>query len=306
MNNPTPGPSESRPTGRPMKTPTNTLSATLRDLRGERGLSQAEAAQQSGLSQSKISRIETGELAPAPDGVKELCRVYHAPADVRRKLVQMALELREDRISARVVLERGGWALQERIRRLEEIAGRLRCIAPTVVPGMLQIEQYIIALFGNALSANDLARTVDARLARHPLLDTERSFEYVLTEGALRWNMGGAAVMVQQIEHLIEVSKRDNVTLGIVPWTTPVSLPLMHTVDIYDSRAVMFGTIDATALITDPAKVKTYEEHWDELVGAGPQPVGKAANASEAGFVTYGDAARAELTRIADDYRRIV
>jgi hypothetical protein len=74
----------------------------------------------------------------------------------------------------------------------------------------------------------------------------------------------------------------------------------MHTVDIYDSRAVMFGTIDATALITDPAVVKTYEDHWIELVGTDTPDTNRVA-----GFVSYGDEARTELARIADDYRRI-
>lgn len=281
-----------------MKQPTNKLSATLRELRQQAGLSQAEAAQKSGLSQSKVSRTETGEYAPAPEHVKALCRVYRAPVDVRRELVQMANELREDRISARVVLERGGWMLQERIGRIEEIAGRIRCIAPTVVPGLLQTRDYTRSLFGDSLPSDDLERTIDARMDRQRLIDTDRTLEFVLTEGALRWNMGGAVVMAEQIDHLIEVSKRRNVQLGVIPWTTPMTLPVMHTVDIYDSRAVMFGTIDATALITEPAVVKTYENHWDELVGSAPEQHGQ-------GFVSYGAEARTELARIADDYRRI-
>ncbi|PXY16634.1 helix-turn-helix domain-containing protein [Prauserella muralis] len=285
-----------------MKTPTNKLSATLRELRQKAGLSQTEAAKQSGLSQSKVSRTETGEYAPAPEHVKNLCRVYKAPADVRRELMQMANELREDRISARVVLERGGWMLQERIGRIEEIAGRIRCIAPTVVPGLLQTREYTRSLFGDALSLDDLDLTINARMSRQRLLETDRMFEFIVTEGALRWNMGGAAVMASQVDHLIEVSKRRNVHLGVVPWTTPVTVPVMHTVDIYDSRAVMFGTIDATALITDPAVVKSYEDHWDELVGA---DVSDSTGSRSNGFVSYGDEARAELARIAAEYRRI-
>jgi len=287
-----------------MKAPTNKLSATLRELRKKAGMSQTEAAEKSGLSQSKVSRTETGEFAPAPEHVEALCRAYKAPAAVRRELVQMANELREDRISARVVLERGGWMLQERIGRIEEIAGRIRCIAPTVVPGLLQTREYIRSLFGDSLEPDDLMRTIDARMDRQRLLDTDRKFEFVLTEGALRWNMGGATIMASQVDHLIEVSKRGNVQLGVVPWTTPVTVPVMHTVDIYDSRAVMFGTIDATALITDPAVVKDYQAHWDELVGAGT-PGASAAKASRRGFVSWDEEARAELARIADEYRRL-
>jgi transcriptional regulator with XRE-family HTH domain len=300
MNDPTREPPGPKPTGRPMKKPTNKLSATLRELRQQAGFSQSEAAQKSGLSQSKVSRTETGEYAPAPDHVRALCRVYKAPADVRRELTRMASELREDRISARLVLERGGWSLQERIGRIEEIAGRIRDIAPTVITGLLQTRKYTRSLFGDSLPPDDLERTIEARMDRQRLLDTNRTFEFVLTEGALRWNMGGAAIMAAQIDHLIEVSHRENVRLGVVPWTTVVTLPLLHAVSIYDSRAVLFGTIDATALITDPAVVKTYEDHWNELVGTD-----EPHERRDSDFVSYDDEARAELARIAADYRRL-
>jgi len=135
-----------------MREPTNKLSARLRQLRKDAGLSGVEAARRAGLSQSKISRTETGAYMPTPEQVQDLCRAYHAsPAD-RRELVEMARELREDRIAAHLVLERGGWWLQERIGRIEQIAGRIRSFTPTVVQGLAQTREYARALFGASLS----------------------------------------------------------------------------------------------------------------------------------------------------------
>ncbi|KAA2248689.1 helix-turn-helix domain-containing protein [Solihabitans fulvus] len=272
-----------------MKEPTNKLSATLRQMRKAAGLSGAEAARRAGLSQPKVSRTETGAFMPTPEQVEALLRAYKAPTAVRRELVQMARELREERISARVVLERGGWWLQERIGRIEEVAGRIRCLAPTGVPGLLQTGPYTRALFGESLPPDDLERTVEARMTRGRLLDTDREFEFVITEGALRWNMGGAEVMAEQLDALVAASRRENVLLGVVPWTTPVTVPLLHAFDLYDSRAVMFGTQTATALITDPREVEDYESHWAEL-----EP-----------FVSFGDQARAAIDRIAAEYRLV-
>ncbi|MQA09335.1 MAG: helix-turn-helix domain-containing protein [Pseudonocardiaceae bacterium] len=272
-----------------MRDPTNKLSATLRQLRKDAGLSGIEAARLAGLSQSKISRTETGTFMPTPEQVEALCRTYKASASTRRELVRMARELREDRISAKTVLERGGWYLQERIGRIEEIAGRIRDIAPAGVPGLLQTRDYVRALFGRSLSPDDLERTIAARMGRQRLLATEREFTFLLAEGALRWNMGSAAVMVDQLGRLVEESQRENVHLGVIPWTTPVTVPLLHTFTIYDSRAVLFGTQSATALITDPQEVSEYERHWSEVES----------------FVSYGDEARAIVDRVADDYRSI-
>lgn len=272
-----------------MTEPTNQLSATLRQLRLDAGLSGVEAARRAGLSQPKISRTETGRFMPTPDQVAALCRVYKAPTEVRRNLVGMAREVREERISARVVLERGGWWLQERIGRIEEIAGLIRCLSPTMVPGLLQTRDYVRALFGDALTHDDLERTVDARMGRQRLLDSERQFEFVLSEGALRWNMGGADVMISQLTRLIEESRRPNVRLGLVTWTTPVTVPVLHAIDLYDSRAVMFGTQTATALITEPNEVEEYESHWAEV----------------SAFVTWGEEARSALARAISDYQAI-
>jgi transcriptional regulator with XRE-family HTH domain len=272
-----------------VKEPTNRLSATLRYLRKSAGLSGTRAAGRAGVSQKRISRIEIGTFMPTPEEVETLCRIYEAPADTRREVVQMARELREDRISARLVLERGGWWLQERIGRIEEVAGRIRCIAPTVVPGLLQTREYARSLFADSLGPQDLERTVGARIARQQLLDTDRAFAFILSEGALRWNMGGPDVMVDQLAALREASGRENVQLGVVPWTTAVTVPVMHSVDIYDSRAVMFGTISATALITTPREVEEYEDHWSEL----------------APFASYDEQAQAVLSRIEAEYQTL-
>ncbi|MDV6012421.1 helix-turn-helix transcriptional regulator [Haloechinothrix sp. LS1_15] len=270
-----------------MREPTNELSATLRRLRKDAGLSGAEAARRAGLSQPKVSRTETGTFMPTPEQVDALCQVYDAPTEVRKGLVGMAREVQEDRISARIVLERGGWRLQERIGRIEEVAGRVRSVAPTLVPGLLQTRGYAEALFGESLTHDDRQRTVDARMMRQRLLDTQREFTFVLTEGALWWNMGGARVMSQQLAYLDEVSRRDNVRLGVIPWSTPVTVPVLHAFDLYDSRAVLFGTQTATALVTESREVTDYEAHWAEL-----QP-----------FVSYGDDARAILERITAVYQ---
>ncbi|MGH3800955.1 MAG: transcriptional regulator, partial [Pseudonocardiaceae bacterium] len=58
---------------------------------------------------------------------------------------------------------------------------------------------------------------------------------------------------------------------------------------IYDSRAVLLGTLTATAIVTDQKDVNDYEEHWAEL-----KPI-----------ISYDDAARAAIERVTADYRSI-
>lgn len=267
----------------------NPLSAELRRLRTDAGLSGAEAARRAGLSQSKVSRAETGSFMPSEDDVKALCRVYGAELEVRRELTALVRELREGSTPARVVLQRGGWWMQQRIGRLESAASRIRNFTPALMIGLVQTRPYIRALFGESLPAEELERTIDARCDRQRLLDSDRQFVFVMAEGALRWNMGGAQVMLDQLDHLAEVSHRENVQVGIIPFTTPAHVPALHGFTIYDSRAVLLGTQTATAVITDHRNVAEYEKHWLEL-----EPL-----------VSWGEAARAEIARVAAEYRTI-
>lgn len=268
----------------------NPLSAMLRQLRTQAGLSGAEAARRAGLTQSKVSRAETGSFLPTVDDVRALCRVYGAAPDARRELLDMTRELREKPTSARVVLQRGGWWMQQRIGKLEEAATHLRSFAPTVVIGLLQTEAYIDALLGQWIAGDDRERMISARLQRQHILDTDRQFVLVMSEGALRWNMGGAEVMIEQLDRLIRESYRLNVRLGVIEWTTPATVPAMHGFTIYDSRAVLLGTLTATAIVTDRQDVNDYQSHWTEL-----EPL-----------ISWDDVARAAIDRVAADYRTIV
>lgn len=268
----------------------NPLSDTLRALRIESGLSGAEAARRAGLSQSKVSRAETGSFLPSEEEIVALCRVYGAPAEALDDLIQMTRELRDETTSARVVLQRGGWWMQHRIGKLEAAASRILSYSTNTMIGLLQTRSYIEALFGGSMSDDDRDRTVAARLQRQELLDSSREFVCVMTEGVLRWNMGGAAVMAAQLDRLIVHSQRPNVHLGLIPWTTPAFVPAGNSFTMYDTRAVMLGTQTATALITDEDNIAEYAAHWAEI-----EPL-----------VSWGDEARAIVDRIATDYRGLL
>lgn len=272
-----------------MKPPTNPLSARLRSLRKDAGLSGAEAAKRAGMSPAKISRVETGTFMPTVEQVTTLCRVYKAPPDARREVIDMIRDLREATTSARVTLQRGGWQMQERIGRIEAASGLLRSFSSDTVIGLVQTENYVRAMMRGFLTGDDLERTVSARLERQRLLDTDREFRLVMSEGALRWNIGGGAVMAEQLDHLREESHRDNLQLGIVPWTTDTGLPGAHAFHLYDARAVIVGTMTATAVMTDQRDVSDYDETFTRI----------------ANIASYGDTARSILDRIATDYRSI-
>jgi len=261
---------------------------TLRELRQRAGIGGTEAARRAGISQSKISKVETGQLRPDPDDVRALCAIYGVDPAERDDLVQLATSLRAESRLSRVVLSRGAAKLQQRIGRLESRGDQLRSFQPAMVIGLLQTTDYARLVFGEALAGDDLEHAVVARARRQSVLDDPgKQFVLIMSEGALRWHVGSPAIMAAQIDAIVEVSRRPNVRLGVIPWTTPVTVTCTHGFHIYDRAAVTFGTETASGVLDAVEDIAVYERLFERLDQA----------------ASFSDDARRELARIADDYR---
>ncbi|GIH29798.1 hypothetical protein Aph01nite_81080 [Acrocarpospora phusangensis] len=244
------------------------LSVLLRVLRSDVGLSTAEAAKRAGFSQSKLSKIETGALLLSYKDGDALCRVYGASAEQREELLDLLRVLHEDVESARVILHRGAHRKQREIARIEAETTHYRDLQVAYVSGLLQTADYIRRMASTAMSAPDRDRHVAARLERQLVLgNTDKRFSFVMSEGALRWMAGPPLLMAAQVDHIIEVSHRPNVDLGVIPWGREIPPGLMpgHEVHIYDDRMVIVGILTATATIQDPRDVEMYLSQFEAV-----------------------------------------
>lgn len=267
------------------------LAAELRELRTAAGLGGIEAGRRAGISQSKISKIENQALRPSPDDVRTLCQVYGVPPERARDLARLADSLRSETVEPRrVTLSRGAHNMQQRIRRLEASASLLRSFQPCMVIGLLQTEAYARLVFGVSSSGPDIDRAVAARLDRQATLREQVPHAVlIMTEGALRWQAGSPQVMIEQLDAIAAAAERPNVDVGIIPYTTPVTVFPRHGFHLYDSDAVIIGTETGTATIVDNEGIASYEQLFARLEQ----------------HAATGDAARAVLARVADDYRKL-
>lgn len=244
-----------------------------------------------GISQSSISRYERGLFVPTVEDATTLAGVYGAPAESRRRLLALVRDLRENAAQpARVIMRRGLPAMQERIGRIEAASVRISTFCPVVVAGLLQTAAYASTIFaqGGDISPDQQAEALRTRLARQTLLDDEQHrFTFVLAEGVLRWPMGGPAVMSEQLEHLVEVSRKPSVRIGVIPWTGAVDLAPMHGFDLFDERAAVAATTTATAILTSPPDVAEYAKTFSDLET----------------LAVFGDEARAITAGMAEQYR---
>lgn len=264
------------------------LSRTLRQLREAANLSGVEAGKRAGFSQAKISRLENGLNVPTPKDVEILTDVYQAPAAARKRLGQLAEDMRVG--YRRVVLNRGGSEFQARIARIEQATEHVRTFAPTVVPGLLQTADYARAVFSSGtLTTTEIDQAVAGRMERQRLLGADgHRFTFLTTAGALAWCAGSPAVMAEQADRLT-AAQPPNVLLGVIPWGTPATVFPMHTWDMYDQRGVTVGLVSSTALLTNPHDVAAYDAMFTALQA----------------MAVFGDEAREVFELMASEYRKL-
>ena len=268
------------------------LSATLRDLRRQSGLSGMEAARRIGTSQRRISDLERGRYTPREDEIGALADLYGAKPTVRRQLLRAARDLSSEPARARAMIARhGAYKMQQRAQRTEIESARIRSFHPAIVIGLAQTPTYMRAVFsaGGDLDRTDLEKSIAERVFRQAVLNSGRDISLIMTEGALRWQAVNPAVMVEQLDHIAEISQRPGVRVGVIPWTTAVDCFPVSGFHIFDSRAVVIGTDAATAFFTDSQDVSAYEKLWDELEA----------------LATWDAAAREHIARIGADFRAL-
>jgi transcriptional regulator with XRE-family HTH domain len=196
------------------------LGMHLRDVRDKAGVEMSDAAGVLRVSQSTVSRFETGYLRPGWAVLQTLLSAYQA-SDGDRAAAVTLWEKAEESV-ARLDLP-GSTPKEYRLFLRAEIeATAERVIAPLVVPGPLRTPDYAEALHRAGHRFHDpsvrVARYVATELRRgqrladaHPL-----RLHVLLDELALRREVGGPAVLREQLEHLVAMANRDNITLQVI------------------------------------------------------------------------------------------
>ncbi len=160
--------------------------------------------------------------------------IYGVPPSEAEELVEIAREARL----------KGWWhpystVLVGAYVGLEAAARSVRAYEQQVIPGLLQSEDYAIAMIRAARLSDtprEIDRRVHVRLARQSLLiqDDPIDLWVVLDEAVLSRPVGGDEVMRDQLVRLIEAQKLPNVTIQILPFAAGAHAGMDGTFAILD------------------------------------------------------------------------
>jgi transcriptional regulator with XRE-family HTH domain len=236
------------------------LGEELRGHREEAGLSLSEVTARTGISTSKLSRMENGRKPQKPADVDILLKAYGVNGSRRDDLLALA--------------GRAAGTHSASLRVLESKATTLIDYEQAVVPALLQTVPYAQAALREISMIDEVAveEQYTNRIRRQAVLRTAQPprFFAIVAETALRATIGGPEVMREQLRYLGEAGRKPNVTIRVVP-----DLPRGHPGLGGPFQRLQFRSRGAvvvlehrtsSVIIEDAAQVKIYDRVVVELM----------------------------------------
>ncbi|CAM5268944.1 MULTISPECIES: helix-turn-helix transcriptional regulator [Streptomyces] len=268
-------PPRSVPTARQVR-----LGAELRKLRERAGLTAREAGELISANQARISNIETGRFGLSEQRVRTLAHNYSC-AD-------------EHLISALVAMtgkQKRGWWEEYRGRlpaSLLDLAEHMHHATEVWmanvlhIPGLLQTADYARAVFSEAvpsLPPPDVEHRVSFRIKLQEILYAARPtpFKAVIHEAALRMPFGGPTTTRHQLQHILDMSERADITVLTVPFRSGVFPGSGQSVVYFGGPVPQLDTVlldqsHGTVLLDAEAQLEKYRLLFDKMEATALEP----------------------------------
>ncbi|MDX3260815.1 helix-turn-helix transcriptional regulator [Streptomyces sp. MI02-2A] len=253
----------------------------LRKMRDERKMPGASVAKAMGWSDSKLSRIESGESPLSDKDAKSILVHYDIPESEIRQFLTLVRRSRQP----------GWWhsygdALPRWFQTyigFEDDASSIRDWQPESIPGLLQTEAYaseVIRAANIELTPDEIEQRAAARTQRQEILDRPNPPRLwsILNESALRRIVGSRSLMREQLLHLVTMAEtRPNVTVQVLSFEVGAHAGMGYNFTILSYSdipgSVVYSEDGTSAVYLDKEPdVARYEDSFQRLVAASTSP----------------------------------
>ncbi|MYR90150.1 helix-turn-helix domain-containing protein [Streptomyces sp. SID685] len=191
----------------------------VKALRDSLGLSQDVFADKLHYNQGQVSKVENGGVMASEAFAIAMDRVAGTPGVYQRLRNRLAKQGHPD------------WFVP--YISLEESASGVTDYSCTFLMGLLQTPEYAAAVMRASFpreTEDQIKERVELRMRRQAVLERDDPplLWVIVHEAVLRTAVGGAAVMVGQIDHLMVLMQSPHVTLQVLPYkagAAPSHLP---------------------------------------------------------------------------------
>jgi hypothetical protein len=225
----------------------------------------------------KVGRFEANQWKrPEMSDIRDLLRIYGVEGAEKEEIEEIA-------VRARV---RPWWRdfpqiFENEFAGFENDATQIRAFMPLVLPALLQTTDYMESFMRiGARPPVWREKALETRLRRQEILDradgTAPKFLAVITEASLMYKWGTRVDRREQIEHLVELSRRPNVELRIQRFADGPPTGMHSMVNIFDfpgEPSIVFLETDfAIEEVGNTEQANSYIETYGRASAASLEP----------------------------------
>lgn len=231
------------------------LGETLRFARKGDRCSGAALASRAGVTQPTVSRVENGQRVSSVEAVERLIAALPFSVEEAQRLTSMAQEAYA-LVSDGKRVDSGVSLVPDAARKLVTAASQVWGFQSATIPTPLRTSEYVAAAGADSDSGAGWGKNLD---------DASKNFKFVVTESSLRTWPGSGEFMPAQLEHLLMLADRPNVSLGVIP--SGVGLPVLtpHGFTVCDEAGVLVETFTAEMTLTGSEHVTAYRDAFEAL-----------------------------------------
>ncbi|MFE4519945.1 helix-turn-helix domain-containing protein [Kitasatospora sp. NPDC056783] len=186
----------------------------IKHFRERAGITQRELARLTGYSEDQIGAMERGVRTPRIEYLTKVDPIINAGGAL--------IVIAEDVMKAKIRVSERHPAFSKAFTSEENRAIEIHHYGTMVIPGLLQTEAYIRALYEMRrpiLSSEQIDEWLAARMDRKGILTRWPTpvLSWVVCESVLRRPLGGWDVHKEQLEHLLEIGQMRGPELQVMP-----------------------------------------------------------------------------------------
>lgn len=253
------------------------LALRLKRRRETMGVEVKTIVQRLGFTRNYWSAVENERKILSEESLLKLFDLFEYDEDEREELLVLRTAAKE-----RAWWTRYGGVLSAELQRLiglEAGARSVRYYESLLIPGLLQTADYAKALMITAVTERRVEADprVEVRLRRQERLfgDDPLHMTAIISEAALRQEIGGPAVHREQLAHLARViEERPNVEVRVIPFTATAcglfGAATTHLIEFADPGLPTVAwqeSVTTFAVIDDPDAVRDIAATYNDALG---------------------------------------
>lgn len=231
------------------------VAVQLRLLRLNHGWTCQQVGDVARASRSHVSNWEAGRRRPSQANLAPLDDAWETAG----LLTSLAEHAKDGHDRPRV-----GAFLQ-----YERTATSIKNYSSDVIPGLFQTEGYARALFRRGGVVNDVEGAVKERIDRQQRLYSSKPpyLWVVIAQPVLWWQVGDAEVMRGQLDHLLQVSELDHISLRVLPVSAgwPGVSGSMFILTTGEAEVVYMEAGRMGRLVERPPEVREFKVSYDRI-----------------------------------------